>query len=89
MKTGTWIAIYFVVWWIVLFAVLPLRVRSQREVGDVVPGSEAAAPARPELGLKAAITTIVAAFVCAGLWALLNSGLRLDDIPVLPRFSDK
>ena len=89
MKTGTWVAIYFVVWWIVLFAVLPLRVRSQREVGEVVPGSEAAAPARPELGLKATITTVLAALVCAGLWALLNSGLSLDDIPVLPRFSGK
>lgn len=89
MKTGTWVAIYFVVWWIVLFAVLPLRVRSQREVGEVVPGSEAAAPARPELGRKAVITTVVAGLVCAGLWSLLNSGLALDDIPVLPRFSGK
>ena len=88
MKYGTWVAIYFVVWWICLFAVLPLRVRSQAEAGEVVPGSEAAAPARPQLAFKALVTTLLAAIVCAGLWALLNSGLSLDDVPFLPRYAN-
>ena len=87
MKIGTMIAIYFVVWWICLFAILPLKVRTQGEVGDVVPGTPASAPARPELLLKAAINTVVSAVVCAGILALINSGWGLDDIPLLPRFS--
>ncbi len=87
MKFGTWVAIYFVVWWTVLFVVLPLRVRSQAEVGEVVPGSEAAAPARPDLLRKVALTTILAAMVTAALWGILGSGLSLDDVPFLPRFS--
>lgn len=87
MKFGTWVAIYFVVWWTVLFVVLPLRVRSQAEEGEVVPGSEAAAPARPDLLLKVGLTTVLAALVCVGLWAILGSGLSLDDVPFLPRFS--
>ena len=86
MRIGTAIAIYFVIWWVVLFAVLPLKVRTQAEAGEVVPGSEASAPARPQLLLKAALTTILAAIVFAGLWAILNSGLGLDDVPFLPKF---
>ena len=87
MKIGTAVAIYFVIWWIVLFAVLPLGVRTQGEAGEVVPGTPASAPSRPALAKKATITTVVAAVVFAGLWALLNSGIGLDDIPLLPKFS--
>ena len=87
MKIGTIVAMYFVIWWICLFAVLPIRVRTQGEAGEVVPGTPASAPARPQMLLKAGITTVVAAIVLAGLLALLNSGLRLDDIPFLPKFS--
>ena len=86
MKIGTLVAMYFVIWWICLFAVLPLKVRTQEEAGDVVPGTPASAPARPQLLLKAGITTVVAAIVLAGIVALLNSGLSLDDIPFFPKF---
>lgn len=86
MRIGTLIAIYFVVWWIVLFAVLPLRIRTQGEAGDVVPGTPASAPARPDLLLKAAITTVLAAALVGGFWAARAAGFGLDDIPFLPRY---
>lgn len=87
MKIGSLIAMYFVIWWICLFAVLPLRVRTQGEEGDVVPGTPASAPARPALLLKAGLTTVLAAIVLAGIVALRHSGLALDDIPFLPKYS--
>jgi predicted secreted protein len=87
MRIGTAIAIYFVIWWTVLFAVLPLKLTTQGEAGEVVPGTSASAPTRPRLALKAAITTVVAAVVFAGFLAVKNSGLGLDDIPFLPKFS--
>ena len=37
-------AIYFVLWWIVLFVTLPFGVRSQSEDGAAIPGSEPGAP---------------------------------------------
>lgn len=86
MRIGTAIAIYFVIWWVVLFVVLPLKVRTQGEAGEVVPGTHASAPARPRLLLKAALTTVLAAIVFAGLWALMRSGLSLDDVPLLPKY---
>src|SRR6266536_2082582 len=36
MSVTTGLAIYFIVWWMVLFAVLPWGVRSQLESGQVV-----------------------------------------------------
>lgn len=87
MRIGTAVAIYFVIWWIVLFAVLPLKVRTQGEAGEVVPGTPASAPAQPELLLKAGLTTVLAGVVFALFWALMHSGIGLDDIPFLPKFS--
>ena len=41
------IAIYVVIWWTVLFAVLPIGVRTQGEDGVIVPGTPASAPTAP------------------------------------------
>jgi predicted secreted protein len=57
------LALYFVIWWVLLFAVLPFGVRSQAETGEVVRGSEPGAPALPALREKAIWTTFVAAAV--------------------------
>jgi predicted secreted protein len=69
-------ALYFVVWWTTLFAVLPFGVRSQADAGDVLPGSDPGAPALPALNEKAIWTTLVAA-VTFGIvaWALPLTGL--------------
>jgi len=45
MSTSTLIAIYFLIWWVTLFAILPWGVRNQEESGDVIPGSDPGAPA--------------------------------------------
>ncbi|WP_424363665.1 DUF1467 family protein [Methylocystis parvus] len=58
------LAIYVTIWWIVLFAVLPLGVRSAEEAGEEQPeGSDPGAPVAPQLLKKAAITTVIAAIV--------------------------
>ena len=68
MSWSLGIASYIVIWWVVLFAILPIGVRSQQEMGDVVEGSDPGAPAIPRLGRKALITTFVALLV----WVPLN-----------------
>ena len=60
MSLTTSLAIYFIVWWTVLFAVLPWGVRSQLEAGEIVPGSDPGAPATPKLARKLLWTTVVA-----------------------------
>jgi predicted secreted protein len=66
MKVGTAIAIYFVIWWIVLFAVLPWGVKNAHEAGEpVLEGNEPGAPIEHQLGKKALVTTVVAGVVFA------------------------
>lgn len=72
MNIGSIIAIYFVVWWVVLFAVLPFGVRTQDESGEVTLGTTSSAPTRPLLVRKAIATTIVAAIVVGGLWVAVD-----------------
>lgn len=68
MSFPSLIAVYFVVWWIVLFAVLPWGMKTQDEEGEVVLGTTPSAPSNPRLVRKAVITSIVAAIVTAGIW---------------------
>jgi predicted secreted protein len=63
LRVSGGLALYFVIWWILLFAVLPFGIRSQAESGDVVHGSEPGAPALPALREKAIWTTLVASIV--------------------------
>ena len=63
LRVSGGLALYFVIWWILLFAVLPFGVRSQTESGEVVRGSEPGAPALPALREKAIWTTLVASVV--------------------------
>jgi predicted secreted protein len=65
------IAAYVVIWWLVIFAVLPFGVRPSAE-GE--PGHDAGAPANPRLKLKAAITTGVAAII----WLLVYWAVESD-----------
>ncbi len=68
----TAISMYFVIWWVVLFAVLPFGVRSQEEGGTVVPGTEPGAPQAPQLLKKAFWTTVVSAVLFAALLAFMT-----------------
>lgn len=87
MSLSSAIAIFFVIWWITLFAVLPWRVRTQAEEGEIVEGSNPSSPARSLILWKLAANTVVAAVVFAAFLGLkLGLGLTLNDIPLLPRF---
>ena len=75
------VAIYFVIWWLVLFAVLPFGVQSQEEAGDVTLGTEHGAPHRPRLIAKLIATSIVAAILFAIVYvAIAVYGLDLEDL---------
>ena len=65
MPITTGVAIYFLIWWIVLFAVLPWGVHGQHESGQVVPGTDPGAPAIPKLRSKLVWTTLVSAVIFA------------------------
>jgi predicted secreted protein len=69
------IAIYLVLWWTVLFAVLPIGVRTQGEDGSVVPGTPESAPTAPRLIRVVALTTLISAALFGAAWAAVRYGL--------------
>jgi predicted secreted protein len=84
MTLTTGLAIYFIIWWLALFVVLPWGIRSQEESGDIAPGSDPGAPAVPRLMAKLIWTTLVAAVVFAALYVIyVNKWVLLDDLGTL------
>ena len=67
MSWATGVMVYIVIWWTVLFAVLPLGVRRVENPGL---GQEKGAPERPQLLRKAVITSLVAGVLWLGFYFL-------------------
>ena len=70
MSIFTGLAIYFIIWWVVLFAVLPWGVHSQHESGEMAPGTDPGAPVLANIKRKLVWTTVVATVVFAA-WLLV------------------
>jgi len=70
MSWATGVMVYIVIWWTVLFAVLPLGVRRVENPGL---GQEKGAPERPQLLRKAVITSLVAGVLWLGFYFLHRS----------------
>ncbi len=82
MSFGTGFALYFLFWWLCLFAILPFGVRSQAENNDVEPGTEPGAPIKPNL-LRRFIANSILAGIVFGLYLFVTVklGYSLDNIP--------
>jgi predicted secreted protein len=65
MPVTTGFAIFFLIWWVVLFAVLPWGIHSQHEGQDMAPGTDPGAPIKARIGWKLAWTTVVAVAIYA------------------------
>ena len=76
-----------VIWFMVLFVVLPLRLRTQGEEGEVVRGTHSSAPADPKLGRKARIVTLISVPLWILACAVIISGaITLEDFDLFSRF---
>ncbi len=71
---STALAIYFVMWWIVLFLTLPFGVRSQHEDGVGEPGTDPGAPILTRMGPKLIWTTVISAVIFAISMFAYNAG---------------
>lgn len=88
MPILTVIAIYFILWWTVLFIVLPLGYRSQREEGEVTLGTVESAPAKFRGGRVILLTTVISAAIYLTYHvASVYFGFGIGSIPnIIPRF---
>ena len=73
--------LYVVIWFLCFFVALPMRVRTQGDAGEVVPGTHAGAPQVHHLKKKAKIVTLVA-FVIWGIiaWIILSGRITVRDL---------
>ncbi len=80
------IVLYFVIWFMCLFIILPLRIQSQDETGDVTPGTPASAPDDPKLKKKFLWVTLLATAVwipIAGI--IIFKVITIEDIEFFNR----
>ncbi|MBB3890221.1 putative secreted protein [Phenylobacterium haematophilum] len=83
MTVFTGIAIYFTIWWTVLFSVLPIGVTSHAEAGiDKGDGGDPGAPVDPKLKKKFVTTTIVSTILWVILFLVLH--FKLVTLPPVP-----
>ena len=77
-----------VIWTVVFFIVLPLRLETQGDKGEIVPGTHASSPADFSFKKKAKITSIVAVPIWLVIAAVLLSGtVRVRDIDWFQRMA--
>ena len=75
------LAIYFVIWWLCLFVVLPFGANSQHETGEVTPGTDASAPHRLYVVRRVVATTLLAGIIFAGVYLYFGVfGKTLEDL---------
>ena len=72
---STGFAIYFVMWWIVLFLTLPFGIRSQHEDRASSAGTDPGAPVITGMGRKLIWTTVISAVLFAVSMLAYNAGL--------------
>jgi predicted secreted protein len=78
--------LFAVCWFMTFFIVLPLRLTTQGDAGQVTPGTPAGAPAGFVVRRKARITTMVALVVWALISSVILSGwISVRDLDVMGR----
>lgn len=87
MSLATAIAIYFIIWWLTLFVILPFGIRSQQESGAVSEGTDPGAPVAARVWIRLIWTTIVSGAVFAVIalvyikrWVTLDDMIRWFDL---------
>ena len=82
MKITSAIAVYFIIWWLSLFLVLPWGIRNASEAGEKVEeGNDAGAPVNPRIARKVLYTTLVATVIFAIVYGTYTQGwIGMDDV---------
>lgn len=82
------LVLFAVIWFLVLFVVLPLRLTTQGDAGEVTPGTQAGAPAELNLKRKFKIVTAVSAVLWVIIAGVIFSGaVSVRDLDIFNRMA--
>ena len=80
--------LFATIWFLTLFVVLPIRLKTQGDVGEVTPGTQQSTPADPQIRKRFVITTIVATAIWAVVvWIIVSGAISLEDMDILYRLT--
>ncbi|MEH6831239.1 MAG: DUF1467 family protein [Sulfitobacter sp.] len=75
------IVLYAIVWFMLFLIILPIRVQTQGDLKDIVPGTHAGAPEHHHLGKKALWCTGLSFLIWGAFVAIILSGvISVDDL---------
>ena len=81
MGVTSGIVLYAVCWFMTLLIVIPFKLKTQGDLGDVVPGTHAGSPEIHNMKRKAWITTGVAAVIWVILvYVIVSGSVTVDSI---------
>lgn len=73
------LVLFSVTWFMLLFIILPIKLKSQGDTGEVVPGTHASAPENPQLKKRAMIVTVITIPIWLFLMWFITSGIMSLD----------
>ncbi len=86
MGIASGIVLYLVFWFMTFLVALPIRIQTQGEAGEIVPGTHDGSPQQHHLKKKAVITTIVAAILWAiAAYIIITGTITVRDIDMFNR----
>ena len=70
------IIVYVMIWWIIFFSVLPIGIKSNKEVfKEKIGGMDPGAPKNPKIATKFLITTVITSIIFIVIYYLVNIDL--------------
>ena len=69
------IVLFAMIWFMMFLIILPLRLRTQGETGEIVPGTHSSAPADPRIRRKALMATMITVVLWAVIAGIIVSGI--------------
>lgn len=81
MSVVSGLVLYAVIWFLTFLTIIPVRLQTQEDLGNVTPGTQSGAPEHHHLKRKAWITVAIAAALWVIIVAIIFSGIiTVEDV---------
>jgi predicted secreted protein len=83
------LVLFAVIWFMTFLCVIPIRLETQGDLGEIVPGTHAGSPENHNLKKKAWITTAISAVLwCIIAGTIISGVISIRDLDMFNRIGD-